>query len=568
MRTRIIRSGDRVPAGRKTVAKIAVKGIVGRLFSRAMPKGLGGALALWAVLLTTLGVPSVAAMNSDRPQARLDIALAAVVTSLDPHYHRYTPNQTVGRHIFDPLLTVADGIALTPALALSWENPTPLLWRFNLRPDVTFHDGHAFTAADVAASLRRPGQVPESPFSLADALSHVTELRIVDDLTIEIHTDKPMPNLPRRLANFLIIPTQMEQATDDPFATAATIVGTGPYRLTGGDKDDRLFLSANKDYWGRPPEWDQVVIHVMPNDARRLTALLDGTVDVIESVPPIDAARLMANPSLRVSTAPSTRVIYLGLDIGRQTSPYATGRNGEPIANPLRNPKVRQAIDQAIDRTSLLRDVLQGYGSLATQLLAPNAVGHVPDLEAEPYSLSHARALMTEAGYPKGFRLTIHCPRNRYVADIQIARSVSRMLDRLGIETDSLCLPTQTFFRDASEGAFSMYLAGLAIDQGDATEALSAFLGTPSPDVPGRGALNRGGWGDAETDRLIGLAVAATSAKEREGLVQEVIRRAAVERGVIPLFFQQSIWAMRADLQIVARSGELTLAQDISRVNR
>ncbi len=552
-----------MPAERGTVAKRDSLGIVRRRSRRTVGKGFG--LLLLGCLLGAPW-PSARAEAPTPPTptpTHLDIALGAAVTSLDPHYHRYTPNQTVARHVFDPLLTNTAGGTLVPALAVRWESPEPRAWVFHLRPGVRFHDGRPFTAQDVAASLRRPASLTLSPFSQAEALSHVTAVRTLDDLTVRLETDQPMPYLPRRLVNLLIVPATLETVPSEAFADPARSNGTGPYRLTGGDMGDSLHLTANPDYWGGRPPWDRVTLHLMPNDARRLAALLDGTVDLIEIVPPVDAARLMTNPSLRVSASPSNRLIYIGLDVGRETSPHVTGHTGDVIANPLRDAKVRQAIDLAIDRIGLLRDVLQGYGTVAGQLLAPDSIGHAPGLPPPRYALGDARALMVEAGYAKGFRLTLHCPRDRYVADVQVAETVARMLDRLGIEATAECLPAAPFFRLASDGAYSAYLAGLAIDTGDAAEALLAFLGRPSVDAPGQGALNRGGWGDAETDAILTRAVKTADSREREALVQQAVRRAANERAIIPLFFQQSIWAMRAGIRFDGQFGELTLAQGV-----
>jgi len=493
----------------------------------------------------------------------LDIGLGAAVTSLDPHYHRYTPNQAVAMHIFDPLIALSDRLTLEPALATSWEAVTPTVWRFHLRPGVRFHDGQPLTSRDVAASLHRPARVSDSPFSQAEALARIAEVRPVDDLTLDLRTAHPMPSLPRLLVNLPIVPAALEAVGHAAFADPLVAVGTGPFRMLGGTPGDRLFLAANDAYWGGRPRWDRVTLHVLPDDAQRVTALLDGTVDLIEHVPPVDAARLMANPSLRVTGRPSTRVIYLGLDVGRETTPHILDNDGRPLPNPLRRAEVRAALDLAIDRSSLLRDVLQGHGAVASQVLAPDVIGHAPELVPPRHDLAEARRLMAEAGYADGFRLTLHCPTDRYVADVQVARTVARMFDRLGVRATATCLPAATFFQQASEGAFSVYLAGLAVSQGDGAEALQALIGRPAADGAGRGALNRGGWGDAETDALLAKAEATADPVRREALLRDAVRRASAARALLPLHIQQSTWAMRADLEYAARADELTLAYHV-----
>jgi peptide/nickel transport system substrate-binding protein len=491
---------------------------------------------------------------------RLDIGLAAAATSLDPYVHSYAPNLTVARHLFDSLVTLSEGLALEPALAVRWWRPNETTWRFELREGVRFHDGQPLTSRDVAASLRRPAHLRGSLYSLASSLEVITGLDIIDPLTLDLHTNGPAPALPRRLANLAIIPERLENVDSAAFSDPRIVAGTGPFRLVGGDPAHHLDLIANDDYWGGRPPWDRVVLHVLTDDARRVAALVDGTVDLIENVPPADATRLMTNPNLRVVGRPSTRVIYLGLDVGRATSPFIAGPDGGPIANPLRLPAVRQALSLAIDRATLLADVLQGQGATANQLLAPDVTGHAPDLPPLAYDLAAARGLMAKAGLAGGFAITLHCPRDRYVADTQIAESLARRLSRLNIQATVACLPAPTFFQRASAGDFSLYLAGLGVPEGDGEESLRSLLAS-SAFPGGAGGLNRGGWGTAEIDALLLEAQATGDLRHREAILQRVTRAAMQDLAIIPLYIQQSIWATHRRVEYGARTDELTLAQ-------
>lgn len=526
----------------------------------------GAILALLAAMTVALVIAlapwSGQAQESD--DRHLHIGLGATVTSLDPHFHRYTPNQTVAFHIFEPLIRMTDRLTLEPALALSWEHRTPTVWRFILRPDVRFHDGQPLTSRDVAVSLRRPAQTTGSPFSRADALSVVDHVEIIDDLTLDLHTTVPAPTLPRALAHLAIVPARLKAVPSAAFVDPQVAVGTGPFRLVKAALDDRVELAANPDYWDGPPAWDRVTLHIMTDDAHRVAAMIDGTVDLIEHVPPPDATRLMTNHDIRVQGRPSTRVIYLGLDMARRASPFVRAADGHDLANPLRQAPVREAISLVIDRTSLLRNVLQGYGAAANQVLAPDVQGYTPDLPDLPYDLARARALMAEAGLAEGFTLTLHCPRNRYVADTQIAAAIARMLGRAGIQTTAKCVDAGTFFQQASAGTFSVYLAGLAVPVGESGDALTALLGRPDP-ARGWGALNRGGWGSPEIDARLEKALTTDDPMDRLHHLQQAVRLAAEQRGLIPLYIQQSIWAMRDDLDYAARADELTLAQQVRR---
>src|SRR3989338_8283688 len=95
--------------------------------------------------------------------ADLRIALAADVTSVDPHFANIAPNNNIGWHVFDALTHVDENARLIPGLALSWRAVDGTTWEFKLRRGVKFHDGSDFTAEDVVFSLERPATLAASP---------------------------------------------------------------------------------------------------------------------------------------------------------------------------------------------------------------------------------------------------------------------------------------------------------------------------------------------------------------------------------------------------------------------
>src|SRR5690348_3582914 len=117
--------------------------------------------------------------------ARATDVMMAVRTdaeSIDPHFHVYTPNSAVARHIFDGLTQVNARSRIEPALATQWTPIGDDMWEFKLRPNVTFHDGGKFTAADVVFSLQRAPNVPNSPSSYSQYTKTITSVAAVDHL--------------------------------------------------------------------------------------------------------------------------------------------------------------------------------------------------------------------------------------------------------------------------------------------------------------------------------------------------------------------------------------------------
>jgi peptide/nickel transport system substrate-binding protein len=137
--------------------------------------------ALLAALLTALSLTANAARE-------LKVGLAAAITSMDPHYHNYSPNNSMARHVFEPLIRQDVNQKLVPALARTWRNMDELTWEFTLRRNVRFHDGTPFTAADAAFTLKRAGNVPNSPSSFGVFTRGIADVKVVDDVTLHIKT--------------------------------------------------------------------------------------------------------------------------------------------------------------------------------------------------------------------------------------------------------------------------------------------------------------------------------------------------------------------------------------------
>ena len=126
---------------------------------------------------------------------KLSIGVAAPVTSIDPHYHTLSPNQSLASHIFDPLVDMDATVHPVPSLAESWKLVDDHTWEFKLRT-TKFHDGSDFTAEDVAFTLDRVPRVANSPGSFSIYTKAITGVEIVDPHTIRLRTAGVYPLLP------------------------------------------------------------------------------------------------------------------------------------------------------------------------------------------------------------------------------------------------------------------------------------------------------------------------------------------------------------------------------------
>src|SRR5699024_7417229 len=116
--------------------------------------------------------------------------------TLDPPGPKGGPTIAASSYVYEPLVEYDQDFNLVPALAVSWEQPEPTKWVFQLRDGVSFHDGAPFSAEDVVFSIQR-AMAPTSNFKAY--VNGIKDVKALDDLTVEIETEGPNPVLLRQL---------------------------------------------------------------------------------------------------------------------------------------------------------------------------------------------------------------------------------------------------------------------------------------------------------------------------------------------------------------------------------
>ncbi len=513
------------------------------------------------------------------------IGLATPLTTLDPHERNDASHHSAIDHVFETLVGLDSSEAPRPALAESWKPLNALTWEFKLRKGVVWHDGSAFTAEDVIASLNRVAAQPDGAASFAGFTRRIDSVGRVNAHTLLIKTRHPHALLPGDLAAIRIVKTQAVTATATTTttttaaakatatATASTAsagpaallrIGTGPYRLKEFVAGERVVLERHDAYWGAKAAWPRLQLRFISSAQARVFALLAGDVQMIEGVSPADRIRLAKEPRVQLVSAVTNRLIYLHVDSNRASAPFVTGKNGKPLPhNPLKDTRVRRAMSLALDRAGLVDRLLPGRAGPAGQLLPITHAGTSTRLSSPAQDLNSARALLVEAGYPDGFALTLHTPRNRYAQDMQTAHAVAAMLARIGIRVRVDALPADVFFKRLAALEFSFYLAGWSTQGGEASAPLRALIGTFDART-GMGQANRGRFSDAGVDALIHKAMTTLDAAPRNTLLASATEMAIGERqALIPLHHEKSTWALRQGFEYAGRSDQATFGFEV-----
>ncbi len=501
--------------------------------------------------------------------APLTMAVGGAITTVDPHFYSTGPNNSVSKHIFDMLTRTTGNLDLEPSLAESWSAVDDLTWEFKLRPGVTFHNGAPFTADDVAFTLSRARNVPNSPGGFGGYLKSITKVEVVDPLTIRLHTAKPTPNLPRDMAFVAIVSKAVgENATTEDYNSGKAAVGTGPYVFSSYTPGDRIELTRNDKWWGKPQAWEKVTLKIINNPGARIAALLSGGVDVIDAVPASDLPRLKENKNVTVSSIEGVRVIFLQPDFSHDSAvPGVTDLKGAPLKeNPFRDLRVRRALSIAINRDGLADRVMQGTAAPTGQWLPKGNYSYAESIQPPKYDVALAKSLLTEAGYPDGFALTLLSPNDRYPNDASTAQAVASMWARIGVKTNVDAVPWSTYTARRAKNDFGISLIGWGSGTGEAGQLLINVLGTYDQ-ANGVGASNAGRYSNKKLDALREQALSTIDVDAREKVLIQAVEVAMNDVAMIPMYMLRNYWGVRNGLTFEPRKDEHNLAMSVRPAN-
>lgn len=454
------------------------------------------------------------------PESRIVAALEAWPTNLDPRMATDAYSERVGDLIFSKLVREGPDLAPVPDLATSWEQPSPTVYRFHLRPDARFHDGTPVTAKDVVYTFQWILD-PAHGSPHRTAYAPIRDIVAEDDHTVRF--DLSVPHAPF-LVNMVrgIVPAHLG---DDP-GYASRPIGSGPYRLAEVRPGEALELEAFDGYPGGPPPTARILFKVIPEDTVRMLALKKGDVQfVLNGLPPDALDALKDDRNLVVERGPGTTYSYLGFNLR------------DPI---LKVHAVREAIARAIDRDAIVTGVYRGQARPATGLLPPGHWAYEGDVPTYPYDPAAARRLLDEAGFPDPegpaprFALTYKTSQNQLTR--RIGEVLQEQLAQVGIQVTVRSYEWGTFYADIKSGNFQLYtLSWVGVTDPDIYNY--AF---DSRSVPPDGA-NRGRYANPELDALLAQGRTEGDREKRRAIYARVQRIVARDLPYVSLWHPESV---------------------------
>jgi peptide/nickel transport system substrate-binding protein len=394
-------------------------------------------------------------------------------------------------------------------------------FEFTLRPGLKFADGTKLDAQAVAASMTYFTKTTSGPTRAYFAPMTFTAK---DATTVHITSSVPNPIIPDLLTVGLLGGAPISAAgIADESATAGNTFGAGQYVLDTSKtvSGDHYVYTPNKKYWDQKAiTYSEIDIRVIPNAQQQVTALKTGEVDAIVGDPSIGGT--VSGNGLTEIHQPGTVYNF-----------YLMDRDGKNVPA-LANEKVRQALNEAVDRKAIAKAALGDYGK-ATEQVAINAgpaSGYDASLEKTySYDPDHAKQLLAEAGYPKGFTMPVtylgYSP-----TDTKIAQAVASQLSKIGVTMQLKSEPDfGTWVNDLLSNKFAATLLN-----GDGSQMyLNAQFGWTKNAV-----MNQYGVSNADVDAA--FQKLATASPSEIGSAAKAVNRVITQQAlVLPIATNDSI---------------------------
>lgn len=369
-------------------------------------------IGLTTVAATTL---LAGAAMADASDDTMRVAFAEEILNLD---YNYTTKREyiILSDLIDEGLFDYDPAAneYVPSVATGWEYTGPTTIVVSLRDDVTFHDGSALTAEDVAYTYNFIVSEESESKAKGTIGRWLTSAEVLDDMTVQFNMAEPYPLAVRDMANRVQI-RKAGSYDEDQNALATNHVGLGPYKVVNFEPGKELVLSAYEDYFAESPKQpisiSNIVIRNLPDAGTQQAELMSGGIDWMFKVSRDVAEAAGAAPMVDHVVSTDLRIGFLVLDAFGHTD----------AEGPLTDARVRQAMNHAINKGEIAEFLMGGGAQAVHTACHPSQFGCDQSVRNYAYDPEAAKVLLADAGYPDGFDLELWSYRDKAIAEAVVS---------------------------------------------------------------------------------------------------------------------------------------------------
>ena len=345
--------------------------------------------------------------------------------------------------------------------AESWSNPDKLTWVFKLKKGMKRNNGEPVLAADFIHSVNRAKNDPQS--KQRHNVRWISEMSAPDDHTVIFKTSEPVAPMLEHFSR-VAVTSKAQYDKHGPAADKDAPFGAGPYAIKQIAVDNFFAMTKVPDHPDVKPEHpDEIIYRIMKEPESRVTALLNGEVQIAQFIPPQLVPRVQNSPNAHLTWDDAVELMFVAMS---------------PEHKPWDKKEARQAVAHAIDREALIKVILQGQASRLDGPIGPGQYGYDPNLQPRyEYNPAKARELLKQAGYPNGVEVDFVATVGRYIGDKQVCEAIVPMLEAVGFKVNLKTPEWGTMWANVQKGGVPFYYMGRG-SVIDPSAALSQYFET------------------------------------------------------------------------------------------
>lgn len=459
--------------------------------------------------------PSVSSVPSTAQQSErilYDRALTDIST-YDPFMTTDINTQKVHYQIFESLFYETQEGAYEPAICESYEfNEAGDGLTLTIRDGVKFHNGAIVTAEDVAFSLNTA-----IASNYTGRVTGTMDRAEVEDGKVILYLKFPFGPILGCLvsSNCAIVPKAVYEA--DPNGFAHKPVGSGPYMLGETKSGETITLNAFPEYWRGEAAIKTVVEVIIPDNSAALMALEAGQLDLMQPAQDYsDRQALLNNPNITYYEAPQAVFFCIGFNTSKGL---------------FADKRLRMAIAHAVDKEDLILGAVNGMATPTEAAIVPMNPQYPDEFEPIPYDLDKAKALLTEAGYPNGFTVTMRIiGATNYTKPAEVLQA---QLKKIGVVLNIEPMERASWFDMCYNGGdFEITYYAHPVSVNDADFATYPYFHSSEAD----GGVNFYKYKNPELDHLLETGRASTNETKRKAIYKQVAELIRDEAVSIPCY--------------------------------
>lgn len=497
-------------------------------------------LGVWMLMSLLLLAGCGGGGSVPRPQPGiLRLNLGGEPTFLNPILLTDSASHSVVKLMFNGLFKRQTDLSLAPDLVERYSlSSDGLVYTFQLRQGVLWHDGQPFTAQDVAFTfdtIVKPttNTVRRSHFVVG---GEPVSWKIIDTHTIQAQLAEPYAPFLEALT-MEILPQHLLDGVDiNTAAFNRSPVGTGPFRFDAWESAQYVSVLKNESYFKGVPKLDQIILKIIPDTNTALVAFEKGELDSV-GVPAKDLEHISSLSGVNLIQYLGMNYSYMGINLRR---PH------------LDNVLVRQALAHAVDKPALIQAVLKGHGRPAHIPSSPLSWAYPKDESRvrKDYDPAKSRALLQDAGYrldesgqfmdasgePLQFNLVTT---QGSQSSKQIAQLLQHYFKAVGVHIEIQLLEWSSFLKILHDPIdpknYDLVMLGWVFDIYDPDDSYTMWHSSLYPE-----GGNVNGFSDPVVDRLLAEGRRIQSKEARYPIYQQLFERLANQVPYLFLFHAKS----------------------------